>query len=184
MARVLTYTDHNLEQFWEELGPKRRVQAMRGTMRKEANYVRKTAVGNLRSSGLRTDADLERGVRQVVFKNTLGFRVTVGTKGRKTRKNPNAKTYGYHKNRRGQEKPILIWAEDGTKERHTKHRGFLGGRLRAITNIGRRGYRGRMPHYAFMAKTRRETATSVTGGFSDAFRETVAKIALKYGCTV
>lgn len=184
MDNIITYDDHNLQQLWKELSPKRRVQAMRGTMRTQAHYVRKVAIGNLRSSGLRTDADMERGVREVVFKNTLGFRVTVGTKGKKSRSNPNAKTRGYHKNRRGEEKPILIWAEDGTKERHTKRRGFLGRRWRAFSNKGRKGYRGRMPRFAFMAKTKQETMATVTSEYANVFRSTVEKIALKYGCTV
>ncbi len=184
MSRVITYDDHDLQQLWKALSPKRRVQAMRGTMRSQANYVRKVAIGNLRSSGLRTDTDLERGVRAVVFEKKLGFRVTVGTKGRKSRSNPSARTSGYHKNRRGRELPILIWAEDGTQERRTKRRGFLRGRWRAFSTKGRKGYRGRMPRFAFMAKTKQETMATVISGYANAFRSTVEKTALRYGCTV
>ena len=75
----INYDDRNLQQLFTELTPKRRLQALRGGFRKEANRVRKTAVNNLRSS-IRSDKDLEKGVRSLVFKRKAGFRITVGTK--------------------------------------------------------------------------------------------------------
>lgn len=100
-----TYDDSNLQQLFAELEPRRRAQALRSGFRREANQVRKTAVNNLRSSGIRTDRDLESGIRAVVFKRTAGFRVTVGTKGDKM---------GFHTNRRGEKNPYcfgLKWAQ-------------------------------------------------------------------------
>ena len=79
MARDIDYDDRNLQQLFADLEPKRRLQAVKGGFRKEANRVRKTAINNLRSS-IRTDKDLEKGVRAIVFKRKAGFRVTVGTK--------------------------------------------------------------------------------------------------------
>ena len=79
MARSVAYDDRNLQQLFAELEPKRRLQAIKGGFRREANKVRKTAINNLRNS-VRSNKDLEKGVRAIVFKRKAGFRVTVGTK--------------------------------------------------------------------------------------------------------
>ena len=79
MARTIDYNDENLQRLFAELEPKRRLQAIKGGFRREANQVRKTAINNLRSS-IQSSKDLEKGVRAIVFKRKAGFRVTVGTK--------------------------------------------------------------------------------------------------------
>lgn len=79
MARTIDYDDKNLQRLFAELEPKRRLQAIKGGFRKEANQVRKTAINNLRSS-IQSNKDLEKGVRAILFKRKAGFRVTVGTK--------------------------------------------------------------------------------------------------------
>ena len=79
MARSIDYNDENLQRLFAELEPKRRLQAIKGGFRREANQVRKTAINNLRSA-IQSDKDLEKGVRAIVFKRKAGFRVTVGTK--------------------------------------------------------------------------------------------------------
>lgn len=164
----INYDDRNLQQLFTELTPKRRLQALRGGFRKEANRVRKTAVNNLRSS-IRSDRDLEKGVRSLVFKRKAGFRITVGTK----RANKKGKgEAGFHTNRQGLKKPILIWAEDGTKARKTKRRG------------GKHGARstGRMKRYGFMDRTLKAVRGSVTENIHEMVAENVQKVAKKYGC--
>ena len=164
----INYDDRNLQQLFTELTPKRRLQALRGGFRKEANRVRKTAVNNLRSS-IRSDRDLEKGVRSLVFKRKAGFRITVGTK----RANKKGKgEAGFHTNRQGLKKPILIWAEDGTKARKTKGCG------------GKHGARstGRMKRYGFMDRTLKAVRGSVTENIHDMVAENVQKVAKKYGC--
>ena len=79
MATSIDYDDRDLQRLFAELEPKRRVQALKGGFRREANQVRKTAINNLRSS-INSSKDLEKGVRAIVFKRKAGFRVTVGTK--------------------------------------------------------------------------------------------------------
>ena len=116
MARTIDYNDENLQRLFAELEPKRRLQAIKGGFRKEANQVRKTAINNLRSS-IQSNKDLEKGVRAILFKRKAGFRVTVGTK--RAGKNGKGEA-GFHTNRQGLKKPILIWAEEGTEERKTK----------------------------------------------------------------
>lgn len=163
-----TYDDSNLQQLFAELEPKRRAQALRSGFRREANQVRKTAVNNLRSSGIRSDRDLESGIRAVVFKRTAGFRITVGTKGDKM---------GFHTNRRGEKKPVLLWAEMGTKDRRTKN----GGGKRASRHRAAHST-GRMPRYGFLAQTLENTRETVTDDIHRLVTESVIKTAKKYGC--
>ena len=175
MARNIDYDDRNLQQLFADLEPKRRLQAIKGGFRKEANRVRKTAINNLRSS-IRTDKDLEKGVRAIVFKRAAGFRVTVGTK--KAGKNGKGEA-GFHTNRQGLKKPILIWAEDGTEERKTKPK---QGTRRRAARLRASHRTGRMKRYGFMAQTLSSVRDTVTANIHEMVTENVQKVAKKYGC--
>ena len=186
-----------LEKMMHDLEPKRRMQAVKGAFRKAANKVRKQAVSNLREKrsqilssrekanrrvdpGKNPNPELEKGIRALVYKRKTGFRVTVGTK-KANKKGLGEK--GFHTNRRELKKPeeerrklpILLWAETGTKERHTKTR----------TKIFRRKkkghYTGRMPTMGFMDKTRKEVEEKVTDDLKNAIEENIIKTARKYG---
>lgn len=165
MPATLEYDDHKLQRMFAELAPKRRRQALKGGFRRQANKVKKAAVGNLRES-IRKDRDLERGIRGLVFKRKAGFRVTIGTKKK------GAKVTGFHKTRSGALKPILIWAELGTQTRFSKSK-TIGGKRRCT---------GEMPSFGFMKKTLEEERDGVTQSLHDEIRESVIKIAKKYGC--
>ena len=175
MARDIDYNDRNLQQLFADLEPKRRLQAIKGGFRKEANRVRKTAINNLRSS-IRTDKDLEKGVRAIVFKRAAGFRVTVGTK--KAGKNGKGEA-GFHTNRQGLKKPILIWAEDGTEERRTKPK---QGTRRRAARLRASHSTGRMKRYGFMAQTLNGVRDTVTANIHEMVTENVQNVAKKYGC--
>lgn len=173
MARTIDYDDTKLQQLFAELEPKRRLQAIKGGFRREANQVRKTAINNLRS-GIKSNKDLEKGVRAIVFKRKAGFRVTVGTK--QAGKNGKGEA-GFHTNRQGLKKPVLIWAEDGTNERKTKSNG--GKRA----NRRRAAHRtGRMRRYGFMRQTLNSVRDTVTANIHEMVIENVQKVAEKYGC--
>ena len=79
MAKDFQYDDANLQRLFAAMDTQKRLKALKGAFRRQANLVRKTAINNLRGS-IRSDKDLERGVRAIVFKRKAGFRVTVGTK--------------------------------------------------------------------------------------------------------
>lgn len=176
MPRSVDYDDSKLQQLFAELEPKRRLQALRGGFRKEASQVRKTAVNNLRSSGIKSSKVLEKGIRSVVFKRKAGFRVTVGTK----RANKKGKgEAGFHTNRRGLKKPILIWAEEGTAERKTKPK--QGSRRRAA-RLRSSHSTGRMKRYGFMEQTLNDVRNKVTNDLHEMVISNVEKIAKKYGC--
>lgn len=174
MSGTVEYDDGNLQRLFAELEPKRRAQALRGGFRKAANNVRKKAVANLRSSSIRTDKDLEKGIRSSVFKRKAGFKFTIGTK--KAGKNGKGES-GMHLNRQGLKKPVLIWAEMGTKQRKTKSSGGKrAARYRSAHNTGR------MPRYGFMEKTRNQVRDTVTEDVHRQVAENIERIAKKYGC--
>ncbi len=166
------YDDANLQRLFAEMDAKQRLKALKGAFRKEANRVRKTALNNLRGS-IRTDRNMESGVRAIVFKSTAGFRVTIGTK--KATKD-GGKDYGFHKNRQGLKKPILIWAEEGTKDRHTKTK------TRIFTRARKGHATGSMRRYGFMRKTLADVKDSITENMKKELSNNIEKIAEKYGC--
>lgn len=169
---MIEYDDTQLQRLFVELEPKQRLKALKGAFRKEAGRVRKTAINNLRDS-IRSDRDLEKGVRAIVFKKQAGFRVTIGT--RKANKSGKGE-YGFHKNRQGLKKPVLIWAEEGTKQRKTKTQ-------TKIFKRSRKGHpTGRMKRYGFMRQTRDEVMGSVTANIHKDVIDSVTKTAKKYGC--
>lgn len=175
MARTIDYNDENLQRLFAELEPKRRLQAIKGGFRREANQVRKTAINNLRSS-IQSNKDLEKGVRAIVFKRKAGFRVTVGTK--RAGKNGKGEA-GFHTNRQGLKKPVLIWAEEGTKERQTKPK---KGTRRRAARLRASHRTGRMKRYGFMAQTLTSVRDTVTTNIHEMVAENVQKVAVKYGC--
>lgn len=173
MASDISYDCRNLQRLFEELTPKRRAQAIKGALRRAANTIRRVAVNNLRSS-LNSNRDLERGVRAMVWKRQAGFRVTVGPKAasRKTGKGER----GYHTNRRGLKKPVLMWAEDGTDSRRTKSK------PRIFTRSRKGHSTGRMKRYGFLARTKSETEANVTSMLHTEIINNVKRVAKKYGC--
>lgn len=175
MARTIDYNDENLQRLFAELEPKRRLQAIKGGFRKEANQVRKMAINNLRSS-IQSNKDLEKGVRAILFKRKAGFRVTVGTK--RAGKNGKGEA-GFHTNRQGLKKPILIWAEEGTEERKTKPK---QGTRRRAARLRASHRTGRMKRYGFMAQTLNSVRDTVTDNIHKMVTENIEQVAKKYGC--
>ena len=175
MARTIDYNDENLQRLFAELEPKRRLQAIKGGFRKEANQVRKTAINNLRSS-IQSNKDLEKGVRAILFKRKAGFRVTIGTK--RAGKNGKGEA-GFHTNRQGLKKPILIWAEKGTEERKTKPK---QGTRRRAARLRASHRTGRMKRYGFMAQTLNSVRDTVTDNIHKMVTENIEQVAKKYGC--
>lgn len=174
MAEEIYYDDTRLQQLFAELEPKRRLQALRGGFRKTANKVRKVAINNLRSS-LSSNKDLEKGVRAIPYKKkAAGFRVTVGTK--KANKNGKGEA-GFHTNKRGLKKPVLIWAELGTKDRKTKGNGGRRAKRRRAAHRT-----GRMRTYGFMDKTQKSVSGWVSEDMHKMVADNVLRVAQKYGC--
>lgn len=142
--------DRTFGEMMEVLDVRDQRKAMRSAMRREANKVKKMVGEEITAEGLGTSSstghNLWKGLRVRVFPQKYGAGFMVSTKPRGGK--------GYHKNRWGKEKPVLMWAADGTKMRHTKGKGAL--------HFGRKGHStGRMPKYDFMAKTEDRAAAMV-----------------------
>lgn len=176
----MRYADKNLRRLFAALDPTGRKKIIKGACRKVGNSVRRIAVNNLRVSGLNHAEEMQEGVRTVVFKREAGFRVTVAT--RKANKQGKGER-GMHRNRYGNKKPVLMWAELGTKWRKIKSdkkmKLKVGGRW---LTIGHRN-RGFMKRYGFIAKTKSQVEYKVGRQLQDEIANKVTQIAKKYGCT-
>lgn len=175
----MQYDDTNLQRMFAELDVRQRVKALKGAFRREASRVRKTAVNNMRAS-IGGDSEMERGVRAIVFKRKAGFRVTIGTKQANSRGKGERGFYISRKRRGKPEatgKPVLIWAEEGTKARHTKSK------TRVFTRSRKGHNTGRMRRYGFMRKTLNEVQGTVTDSLHNEIINSITRTAKKYGCT-
>lgn len=174
----MRYDDSNLRKLYAAMKPEQRLKALKGAFRREASRVRRVAVNNLRSS-LHGDAQLEKGIRAIVFKRKAGFRVTIGTK-RANKKGTGERGYYISRSRRGKPgatgKPVLIWAEEGTDQRRTKSK------TRVFTRLRKGHSTGRMKRYGFMRKTLSEVQDGVTVSLQNEIIDNVQKTAKKYGC--
>ena len=183
MSRSFKYDDTQLRKLYGQLSEEQRGKALKGAMRREARKFRSkvahtlaTTPGGRRGRPLDIDeGDAEEHIRARVFKKALGFQVSIyARKGRK---------WGYHHNRHGDDKPILMWAEGGTDQRRTKSN--AGKHRRTWTWRLRRGHNtGRMQAYRFMSITRDREKDNVSASLQDEFRKYVTTTAKRYGCTV
>jgi len=193
MARAIEYDDTRLRQLYAQMDEKQRAKAMKGGFRTAANMLRRSSIASLRSD-IESNRELEKGVRALVFKQKMGFRVTVGTVIRKAKTRQGwVGVKGFYKNKqywknpaRYSEKPVLIWAEDGTKERRLKggrgsHKTKRGFRKRYLYNGA---YRGRMRPYQFLVEGQRGADSQINQTLQNGFRSSVERVAKKYGCTV
>lgn len=173
MARrqTISFDASRFEAMYGQLTERRRIQALKATYWRLGTMLRAEAVRLLRQ-GMGSSRELEKGVRLLVFKKKAGFRCTVGTRIKRDKKTKRIiRTWGYHTNRRGLEKPVLIWAEEGTDERYQKER--AGGR-----------YTGRMPALEFLARARDNMSGTINDRVRDELMTATARIARRYGCTV
>ena len=98
-------------------------KALKSGYRKANNEALKIARQKLGETSLHVmgnTRDWQRGVRGYIYSRGGGFMVTVKGRGKKS----------MHVNRRGKEKPVLMWAEEGTKPRKRRHGGGSTGHMR------------------------------------------------------
>lgn len=82
-------------------------RTLKDAYRRTGKMIAAVAKRSVESSGIADARQLARGVRVRVYPRGGGFMITV---------KPHGKS-GYIKNRHGLEKPVLMWANDGTVER-------------------------------------------------------------------
>lgn len=182
MSETITDLAKPFADVYKALDLKTQRKAMRSAMRKEGNRLKKTAVDNLGQSGI--GAGKKRNLSSGIYVRTypdrygLGFMVSV---------KPHGKRKGIHLNRQNKEKPVLMWAEDGTRFRRVGRRissffgksRFTGKKVRQYLRGG--ASRGKMKRYAFLAKTEQQTGDSVEKNLFDAFQSNVERAARKQG---
>lgn len=144
-------------------------KAMRSAIRREGNRLKKQATANLQGSGIGqgTNGRLSRGIRSYVYPEKYGVGFLLSTKPHKKQ--------GYHKNRQGKEKPVLMWAEDGTDLRRTKTKTKVFVRLRKSHATGR------MRRYGFMRKTEEQETQVVERSLFATFQKNLERAARKKG---
>lgn len=182
MSDLIKYDDSNLQALIVSLEPKRRLRAIRAGIKKEGQRVQQIAQRSLKGSGLRANDEIAEGIRVLTFKRRAGFRVTAKARGA----NKNGKgERGMYKNRYGQKKPVLHFAESGTAARKT--RGSIGAFKSFVTGRKQRKSKraahstGRMRAYGFMVDAIRAAETSSVNNVSVLINEELRKTAKKYG---
>ncbi len=129
--RAIREVTESIDNFVERLTVRQMRNALKKGYRKVAAVSRKTARASLRARGPQVikgnKRDWAAGIRTEIYSRGGGYTLTEYGRKRGDK--------GMHRNRRGLLKPVLQWAELGTKDRKTKHGGF---------------FRGKMPAYGFM----------------------------------
>lgn len=177
------------KEVFEALDLKEQRKAMKGAMRREGNRVKRAAVANLSSSpggkggrplGAGTRQKVSRGIYVRTYPERYGTGFMASVK-------PHGRIRGVHQNRQGYLKPVLMWAEDGTRSRNVGRRKksfFSSSRWSGakVRNYKRSGHStGYMRGYHFLEKTERETADGVENRIFDDFRKNIDKAARKRG---
>lgn len=99
-------------------------KALKSGYRKAGNEALKIARQKLGETPLHVmgnSSDWKKGIRHYNYSKGGGFMATVKGRGKKS----------MHVNRHGKEKPVQMWAEEGTKPRKKRHRGGRTGRMGA-----------------------------------------------------
>lgn len=158
----VTDLDRPFAEVYRALDAKTQRRAMKSAMRREGNRLKKLAVSHLAGSGIGqgTRRSLSTGIYVRTYPDRYGMGFMVSVK-------PHGRRKGVHLNRQGMEKPVLMWAEEGTRMRRAGRRAgsffgrsrFTGKKVRQYLRSG--ASRGRMRGYHFLSKTEQETAESV-----------------------
>lgn len=185
----------SLNTLMKELSPRELRKGLKAGYRKTARMARKVALEYLHRSDLQVKgnkADLDKGLRAYIYSKGGGFMLTVNAR----RANKSGKgEKGMHENRKGKKKPVLMWAEDGTRKRTAKGKFTYewSGNWKLWSRHGgkykpkkRRNYssgqdRGKMPAYEFLEKATPEATRVVEQELGNQIKEGVEKVARKSG---
>ena len=161
---------------WDELLQvfnKRDLKAsLKGAYRMAGKEILQIARQKLMSSGIAHASELKKDIRLRVYPRGSGFMITV---------KPHGRTQGYHTNRFGLQKPVVMWAEEGTKVRYVRK----GGGQKVQTSdgkwvtLGRR--RGQMPAYHFLDGIEDKDGPIIERDLIPAIESQVMKRASRYG---
>ena len=141
---------------------------LKGAYRKTGNEILKIARQRLMSSGIAHASKLKKGIRLRVYPRGGGFMITVKPHGKQ----------GYHVNRFGLEKPVVMWAEEGTKFRFPRKGAFVTKTDKGFIRITRMG---KMPAYHFLDDVERYAPPIIEEDIGKALEDSVMKRASRLG---
>lgn len=175
MTRDIVFDDNELWSMLSELDEKHRLRALKGALGASARAVRKTAVKNFRGSGIRTSKYSEKGIRAVISKHSLYYRVTVGTARDRTNYSRMSSLETKTLKALRRKEIIPLWMEGGTKPRSTRGIGF--------TRKGSRFTGELLPRW-FMEKTRVQEEGRQTENLRQNLEKYILKTVTRHGCTI
>lgn len=176
MATDIYYDDSALMALIEALSPAERKRGLKNAFSHIGTQLRKKAVQNMRqavgakvsgSSTFRSNKNTERGIRKVMFRRDLGFRITVGTK--------RGKVQNLDKKAARELAIVALWAEGGTDSRKTRNTRTKRG------IIGKGRTTGSMPAFRFMEHTKANGYEQATAMLEKEIITSIEKIAQKRG---
>lgn len=152
---------------------------LRKPIRQEMTALREAVVSEMREAKISKGrlVPLEKSVRMRQYRFGLGFLVSV---------KPH-RSKGFHINRRMQEKPVLMWLEEGTKERFIRKRSLANrlfdmGRRRKRKGIhASRAGRGAIKPRKFVKQAQDKRFLGIEERLFDEFQKVVDKAARKKG---
>ncbi len=161
------------------LSPREQRKALAGAMRREANSLKRAAQAAVKQSGLgqKHPTKVEKGVYSRVYPARYGAGFLVSVK-------PHGAKKGIHRNRYGREKPVLMFAEEGTVARRVGrrqgHYTMQGGRFasKKYRTYQRSGHStGRMRAYHFLADAEQREAPGIEQRLWAEFEKNVSRAA-------
>jgi hypothetical protein len=183
----------DLAQLTREMNPKQLRNSLKRAYRAEAKKVLGIARKSLHATRLQvkgSKSDWDKGIRSHIYSRGGGFMITVKAH-RANLKGQGEKSM--HENRKGFKKPVLMWAEEGTKERQRggkkiriKH-GIYGthrsGKTQYWTETKRKDGipTGRMGAYGFLERATPEMFQTVEHDLGTEVGVAVEKVAKKCG---
>lgn len=184
MDREVIDLDRPFSDVFKALDLKEQRKAIRGALGKMSRRVQKVVLTRLLKCGIGpgTIESLSKGVMARVYPSRYGS-------GFMTRVSP-IKKYDssvMHVNRYGKEKPVLMWAADGTKLRHVTARTEeeLNENYRKRGKVSGRDHyghsTGRMPKFDFMVKEEDGSISFVEKDLFADFQKNVLNAARKQG---
>ena len=159
---IASYISKEVQHLLSHLTPRQVRNSLKGAFRAVAKTVRASGRSSLSTAAIRVRGnrgDWSRGVRTRIYSRGGGFMLTVkGVKGQ-----------SMHTNRFGLKKPILMWAEDGTKERRTR-------------GVSRKAHStGRMPQYGYISRIESSLYAYVDGALGAQLDRSIGAQAAKAG---
>ena len=189
------YTGREWQYLLRRMDGKEIKKSLRRAIRVEAKKAQKIAQSYLGTSGLQVQgntSDWKKGIRIYIYNpsKATGFMVTVKARAaRKTGKGEKS----MHQNRKGFKKPVLMWAEEGTRSRKrsgkrvrannahntARAQGRIGGAWQYVRKGGIST--GKIQPYGFLEKATLEMFQTVEAGLTPEVGKAVENVAKKCG---